>query len=138
MSRQRLPDRAGARYGATSPQPAIVFLFDAGQRLQLMRMEFSRLTGVFVSQRPCSSKGRSIAELCEEAANALASYYESDDYTFWPKKEYASNPTEQVQIIDSKGAVIFEYDLIDLLKNLRCLSPGDPDGAAQVARPGPH
>jgi hypothetical protein len=94
-------------------------------------MEFSRLTGVLVSQRPCPPEGRSIAELCEEAANALANFYENDDHTFWLKKEYAANAPEQVQIIDGDGAVIFEYDLTDLLnRSLRCLAPRASEAAA--------
>jgi hypothetical protein len=89
-----------------------------------MRMEFSRLTGIFVSQRPWPVNGRSTAELFEEARDALAEFYEGDEYSIWPKMEFAPNAPEQVQIVGASGAVIVEYGLGDLLADTgRCLGP---------------
>lgn len=84
-----------------------------------MRMEFSRLAGAFISQRPWPVDGRPIEELTIEAKNALAGFYDGDEYSFWPKKEYAANPPEQVLIIDFRGTIVVEYDLGDLLGGSR-------------------
>src|SRR5579863_3054543 len=92
-----------------------------------MRMEFSRMSGLFVSQRPWRVDGRSIAVLFGEARDALASFYEGDEYSVWTKIEFFPNTPEQVQIIDSSGTVVIEYSLVDLLVDSgRCLGPRCP------------
>ena len=92
-----------------------------------MRMEFSRMNGMFLSQRPWPADGRSTVALLEEARNALASFYEGDEYSFWPKRLYAPNAPERVQIIDPDGAVIVEYGLDDFLCDSgRCLASRGP------------
>lgn len=80
-----------------------------------MRMEFSRMTGAFISQRPWPIDGRSTDELLAEARAALGGFYDRDDYSFWPKKEYAPNAPEHVRLVDSNGAIVLEYDLGELL-----------------------
>ena len=80
-----------------------------------MRMEFSRMSGHFVSQRPWRVDRRSLAILFDEARDALASFYEGDEYSVWTKIEFFPNAPEQVHLIDSGGAVVIEYSLVDLL-----------------------
>jgi hypothetical protein len=79
-----------------------------------LRMEFSRMTGVFISQRAWPVDGKSTDELVTDAKHALAGFYEGDEYAFWPKKEYASNTPEHVRLVDSTGAIVVEYDLAEL------------------------
>jgi hypothetical protein len=79
-----------------------------------MRMEFSRMTGVFISQRPWAVDGKSTDELVTDAKHALSGFYDGDEYAFWPKEEYASNAPEHVRVVDSTGAIVVEYDLAEL------------------------
>jgi hypothetical protein len=80
-----------------------------------MRIEFSRMSGVFLSQRALLADNRSSAELLEEAKAALASFYIGDEFSLWPKHECASSAPERVQIVDRDGAVVVDYDLGDFL-----------------------
>ena len=84
-----------------------------------MRMEFSRMVGIFISQRPWPVDGKSDEQLLAEARDALAGFYDGDEYSFWPKKEYASNVPEHVRVVDSTGAIVLEYDLADLIAESR-------------------
>ncbi len=79
-----------------------------------MRMEFSRMTGVFISQRAWAVDGKSTDELVTDAKRALSGFYDGDEYAFWPKEEYASNTPEHVRLVDSTGAIVVEYDLAEL------------------------
>jgi hypothetical protein len=79
-----------------------------------MRMEFSRMTGVFLSQKAWPVDGKSTDELVIEAKHALAGFYDGDEYAFWPKDEYGSNAPEHVRLVDSTGAIVVEYDLAEL------------------------
>jgi len=79
-----------------------------------MRMEFSRMTGIFISQRAWPVDGKSTDELVTDAKNALAGFYDVDEYAFWPKEQYASNAPEHVRLVDSTGAIVVEYDLAEL------------------------
>lgn len=65
-----------------------------------MRMEFSRMTGVFISQRAWAVDGKSTDELVTDAKRALSGFYDGDEYAFWPKEEYASNTPEHVRLVD--------------------------------------
>ena len=84
-----------------------------------MRMEFSRMTGVFIYQKAWPVDGRSTDELLTDARRALAGYYESDEYAFWPKGEFASNAPEHVRLVDSSGAIVIEYDLVEMAAESR-------------------
>jgi len=84
-----------------------------------MRMEFSRMTGIFISQRAWPVDGKSTDELVTDAKGALAGFYDSDEYAFWPKAEFASNAPEHVRLVDSTGAIVVEYDLTDLTAESR-------------------
>ena len=79
-----------------------------------MRMEFSRMTGLFISQKAWPIEGKSTDDLVTDARRALAGFYDGDEYAFWPKEEYASNAPEHVRLVDATGAILVEYDLAEL------------------------
>jgi hypothetical protein len=80
-----------------------------------MRMEFRRMTGVLILERAWPAHGRPVEEIAAEAKDALASCYEGDKFSFWPKKEFASNAPEEVRVVDGEGRVIAQYDLCAFL-----------------------
>jgi hypothetical protein len=85
-----------------------------------VRMEFSRMTGVFISQKPWPVDDRPAHQLVAEAKAALADFYDRDEYSMWPKKEYCANAPEHVRMVDSRGAIILEYDLTELVAESGC------------------
>ena len=84
-----------------------------------MRMEFSRMTGAFISQTSWPVDGRPAEELEAEARTALADFYERDEYLLWPKMEFGANAPEHVRMVDSRGVIILEYDLTELVAESR-------------------
>lgn len=92
-----------------------------------MRMEFRRLIGALVFDRPWPVQGLSKKQLDDQAKDALASLYEGDGRSVWPKKEYASNAPEEVRIVDASGAVLAHYDIRNLVADTKCSSARSAD-----------
>lgn len=80
-----------------------------------MWMEFRRMSGTLILERAWPSHGRPVEEIAAEAKDALASCYEGDKFSFWPKKEFAPNAPEEVRVVDGEGRIIAQYDLCAFL-----------------------
>ena len=65
------------------------------------------------------------SELIAEAKDALASCYEGDSFSFWPKKEYYPNTPEEVRVVGSDGDIVVQYDLVALLRDTNRSLIGD-------------
>jgi hypothetical protein len=74
-------------------------------------MEFRRMTGALISDRPWPANDRSIFELTAEAKEALSSFYEWDAHSFRPKTESAQNAPEEVWIVGNDSEIILKYSL---------------------------
>jgi hypothetical protein len=79
-----------------------------------MRMEFRRLTGTVIFETAWPAQDEPVTELNEQAKEALTGFYEGNEHSFWPKKEFAPNAPEEVRIIDEYGFVVAKYDIRDL------------------------
>ena len=93
-----------------------------------MRMEFRRMTGVLILERAWPAHGRPVEEIAAEAKDALASCYEGDKFSFWPKKEFYPEAPEEVRVLGADGAIIVRYDLVALLRETNRSLIGDRIG----------
>jgi len=57
------------------------------------------------------------ADLDECVKDALMSFYDGDDQTFWPKADFIAWPPAIAQIVDPDGQVLAEYDIDDLAQD---------------------
>jgi hypothetical protein len=80
-----------------------------------MRVEFRRLIGTVLEERPWPILAVNSDELRKEAAALLGGFYESDEREFWPKKKFIQKTPEEVRIMDSAGKILARYDVWDLI-----------------------
>ena len=83
-----------------------------------MRMEFRRLVGTILDVRSWPTHGVTSADLRKQAAAMLRSFYDSDEFAFWPKKQFFQKAPEEVRIVDSAGDVVARYDICDLIADM--------------------
>jgi hypothetical protein len=95
------------------------------EREAAMRMELRRINGTVLHEKEWPVHGRPIGEVVAEARDALASCYEGDRFSFWPKKEYYPNTPEEVRVFGSDGGVVVQYDLVALLRDTNRSLIGD-------------
>ena len=90
-----------------------------------MRMELRRMNGTVLHEKEWPVHGRPIGEVVAEARDALASCYEGDRFSFWPKKEFYPNTPEEVRVFGSDGDIVVQYDLVALLRDTNRSLIGD-------------
>jgi hypothetical protein len=90
-----------------------------------MRMELRRMNGAVLHEKEWPVHGRPIGEIVAEAKDALASCYEGDHFSFWPKKEFYPDTPEEVRVVGSDGAIVASYDLVALIKDTKRSLIGD-------------
>jgi hypothetical protein len=97
-------------------------------REDAMRMELRRMTGAVIHEKEWPVHGRPLGEIIAEARDALASCYEGDKFSFWPKKEFYPEAPEEVRVLGADGAIIVKYDLVALLRETNRSLIGDRIG----------
>jgi hypothetical protein len=76
-----------------------------------MPMQFRRMVGVPLFERPWTVEDVPLGQLRADAKAALAKFYEWNETSFWPREEFAPKAPEEVRMVGENGEVMLLYDL---------------------------